>query len=74
MSKEVTEPRINIRVDNDIKEAFARKVEAEGKTMTVVVTELIEQYLGLGQRSNELADLRQRLEAVERTLSGEYIA
>ncbi|MEH2139458.1 hypothetical protein [Nostoc sp.] len=71
MGKEVTEPRINIRVDNAIKEAFLQKVEAEGKTMTVVVTELIEQYLGRGVRSSELTELRQRLEVVERTLSGE---
>ncbi|MEH1775077.1 hypothetical protein [Nostoc sp.] len=74
MKKEAAEHRINVRVDPSIKEAFTQKVEAEGKTVTNVVLELVNQYLGRSTQSNELAELRQRLEAVERSLSGELQA
>ncbi|WP_138500987.1 ribbon-helix-helix protein, CopG family [Nostoc sp. PA-18-2419] len=74
MKKETIEHRINVRVDAEIKEAFLRKAESEGKTVTNVILELVNQYLGRDAQTNELADIKQRLEAVERSLMGELLA
>jgi len=40
----VTTPVSNFRIPADIKDAAARKAEAEGKTLTRVVVDLLREY------------------------------
>jgi hypothetical protein len=50
-----------IRINTDKKEAFMNKVKEEGKNASQVLLDLIDSYLGVLARNDELEELRKGL-------------
>jgi hypothetical protein len=50
-----------IRINTDKKEAFMNKVKEEGKNASEVLLDLIDSYLGVLARNDELEELRKGL-------------
>ncbi|MDF5725055.1 MAG: hypothetical protein PUP91_32315 [Rhizonema sp. PD37] len=67
------ESRINVRIPPDKKDAFQKKVESQGKKVTDVVLEMIEQYLQ-DETPVHVTDLAKRLEKLEQKILGESAA
>ncbi len=53
--------RLMIRINTDKKEAFMNKVKEEGKNASQVLLDLIDSYLGVLARNDELEELRKGL-------------
>ncbi|MBD2458326.1 hypothetical protein H6G80_30195 [Nostoc sp. FACHB-87] len=53
--------RIMVRISTEKKEAFMNKVKQEGKNASEVLLDLIDSYLGVLSRNNELEELKQGL-------------
>ncbi len=53
--------RLMIRINTDKKEAFMNKVKEEGKNASEVLLDLIDSYLGVLARNDELEELRKGL-------------
>ncbi len=53
--------RIMVRISTQKKEAFMNKVKQEGKNASEVLLDLIDGYLGLLAKNNELEELRLKL-------------
>ena len=65
------ETRLNIRISSDKKDALSAKVKQEGKTITEVISGLIDQYLGISSLPiSEIVELKQRLEKLEKEVNG----
>lgn len=68
----MSETRVNVRIDPEIREMFYQKVNSEGKTVTNVILELITQYLKNKQpESGELSQVMERIEKLEKLVLGE---
>ncbi len=50
-----------VRISTEKKEAFMDKVKQEGKNASEVLLDLIDSYLGVLTRSNDLEELKQGL-------------
>jgi hypothetical protein len=50
-----------VRISTDKKEAFMNKVKEEGKNASEVLLDLIDSYLGVLARNDELEELRKGL-------------
>ncbi|RUS97625.1 hypothetical protein DSM106972_083620 [Dulcicalothrix desertica PCC 7102] len=66
------ETRINVRISPEKKDALVRKAELEGKGITDVILNLIDDYLGDGSNVR-VVDLAKRIEALEKKV-GESVA
>ncbi|MBR8834126.1 MAG: hypothetical protein DSM106950_08810 [Stigonema ocellatum SAG 48.90 = DSM 106950] len=65
--------RIMVRVNTAKKDAFMKKVKQEGKSASEVLLELIDGYLGVSARKNELEELKQGLrEEIKKELLQEF--
>ncbi len=69
----MTESRINVRIPPEKKDAFQRKVESQGKKVTDVILEMIEQYLK-EETPIQVIDLAKRVERLEQEILGESAA
>lgn len=63
---------ISIEIDPETKKAFNDKVEQEGKTVTSVLKQFIEEYLSADASRNlpSLIEITQRLKLVEEKIQG----
>ncbi|PHJ59556.1 hypothetical protein VF14_08740 [Nostoc linckia z18] len=68
------ESRLTIRINLDKREALKKKAEEEGKNVTEVLTEFIDQYLGLKQVASPLEMRVTRLEKIVEEKLGELAA
>jgi hypothetical protein len=74
------ESRLTIRLEEEIRKAFRAKVEAQGKTVTDVLVEFINQYLESETPSERIYDVSQieqrvqRLESLVEQCLGEFAA
>ncbi|MBH8566763.1 hypothetical protein I8748_32205 [Nostoc sp. CENA67] len=68
------EARLTIRINPDKRKALKAKAEAEGKNTTEVLTEFIDQYLGIKQLHNPLEQRVTRLEKIVEEHLGESAA
>ncbi|MBW4601073.1 MAG: DUF1778 domain-containing protein [Calothrix sp. FI2-JRJ7] len=66
------ETRINVRISPEKKDALVRKAELEGKGITDVILNLIDDYLDDGSNVR-VVDLAKRIEALEKKV-GESVA
>ncbi len=65
------ETRLNIRISPDKKDALQAKAKQDGKTITEVISSLIDQYLGVNPLPiGEIVELKQRLEKLEKEVRG----
>jgi hypothetical protein len=60
------ESRLTIRLEEEIRKAFRAKVEAQGKTVTDVLVEFINQYLESETPSERIYDVSQIEQRVQR--------
>lgn len=74
MDKDSTEKRLSVRIDPSLKDSFLRKVDSEGKTATNVIHELVRYYLSQDNQSDEIQEVKKRLEQLERIVQGECVA
>ncbi|WP_375494911.1 hypothetical protein [uncultured Nostoc sp.] len=70
----MAETRINIRISPEKREAFYSKVKEEGKSVTDVLTDLIDQYVGNKVETSEILELKQRVQKLEELMLGETAA
>jgi hypothetical protein len=70
--KLMKETRINVRISPEKKDALVRKAELEGKGITDVILNLIDDYLDDGSNVR-VVDLAKRIEALEKKV-GESVA
>jgi len=70
----MAETRINIRISPEKREAFYKKVQQEGKSVTDVLTDLIDQYVGNKVETGEILELKQRVQKLEEVVLGETAA
>ncbi|MBO3463569.1 hypothetical protein G7B40_001555 [Aetokthonos hydrillicola Thurmond2011] len=63
---------ISIEIDPETKKAFSDKIDQEGKTVTSVLKQFIEQYLSSDTSENvpSLIEITQRLRLVEEKIQG----
>ncbi|MEH1808488.1 hypothetical protein [Nostoc sp.] len=66
---------VQVQVESDKKSRFAEKLEKEGKTITDIVNEWIDEYLGeispnvdVAELKNNVIELQQRLSVLEQAL------
>ncbi|MCC5632535.1 hypothetical protein LC613_33535 [Nostoc sphaeroides CHAB 2801] len=67
--------QLNIRIDDELKEAFIRKAKEDNTSATELLIEYMKQYLASPQKneSQKIEDLEKRLVRVEQVL-GELAA
>ncbi len=71
----MSETRINIRIAPEKKDAFLQKVKLEGKNVTDVLIDLIDQYVGnKAEAGGEILELKQRVQKLEEMVLGETAA
>ncbi|MBR8839712.1 MAG: hypothetical protein DSM106950_38365 [Stigonema ocellatum SAG 48.90 = DSM 106950] len=58
---------IQVQIDPTIKQKFTSKVELEGKKITDVILEWIDNYIDETEKV-DVIELKHRIEAIERTL------
>ncbi len=68
------ESRLTIRINPEKREALKKRAEEEGKNITEVLTEFIDQYIGLKQVASPLEVRVTRLEKIVEEKLGELAA
>lgn len=64
--------RIMVRVNTAKKDLFMKKAKEEGKSASEVLLELIDNYLGVSDKKDELEEFKQGLrEELKKELGGE---
>lgn len=57
---------ISFEIDPDTREAFSQQLESEGKTISSVLRQFIEDYLANAAPPQDMTEVIRRLEAVEK--------
>jgi uncharacterized protein (DUF1778 family) len=68
------ESRLTIRIDPTKRDALQLKAKKEGKNTTEVLTNFIDQYLGIVQNENSMEVRLERLEKIVEEKLGELVA
>jgi SMC interacting uncharacterized protein involved in chromosome segregation len=63
--------RLMVRISTEKKEAFMKKASEEGKNASEKLLELIDGYLKLSDKGDELEELRQELQDVKQKFGSE---
>lgn len=66
-------PQLNIRVDQELKEAFIAKAKEDGTTATDLIVGFMQQYLGI-EPKKPVAEVDTRLSELEERLSARIAA
>ena len=70
----MNETRLNIRISQERKEALIAKSKREKRNVTDVVTDLIDEYLGMKTESTEILEMKRRIQKLEEVVMGEIAA
>ncbi|MBC1221287.1 hypothetical protein GNF10_23625 [Nostoc sp. UCD121] len=57
---------ISFEIDPEIREAFSQQLKSEGRTVSAVLKQFIEDYLKSTEKPQDLTEVIKRLEEVER--------
>jgi hypothetical protein len=57
---------ISFEIDPEIREAFSQQLKSEGKTVSGVLKQFVEDYLKSAEKPQDLTDVIKRLEEVEK--------